>query len=215
MLQNASSARGINPGSGSKSPLEDWDANAIPHDVMRSLVTDSGISYKEANDALIGFFIRSVAANPYKYIKSVFMDLYHLLFVSSEYYPDPRVLDGIGQDSLTSLSGPSLILWRFLRGLFHPPSWLLFIGIPFAAASLWKNFRDIVSSGIFFVVVAFIYGYILTAAVEVGFTRYTIPWLPLRAVLLGSIAVIVGSFMIRKLLLLRETEVHQRNAELT
>jgi hypothetical protein len=147
------------------------------------------MSYAQTNQTMKTIFIASVFKFPKRYVQSVFADLRRLFFVTSEYYPNPEVLIGLPYNPKRELPKWSVPLIRFARGIIHPTSYFLFI-----ALFVWllifymtKTRGSIRIRHEWIILFSFLfYGYLLTAAVEIGFTRYTLPWLPIRAILLSQ-----------------------------
>lgn len=179
--------RGLPPGYRSPDLLADWDLNAVPHDIMFDLVFERGMSYMEVDRLMSSIAISSFLHSPFWYAKSILDDLNRLLFECREFYPDPRILLGFEKQAAPN-GGPLLFLLRFARGMVHPSSWFLIAG-----ALLWIFLRsrnrltwNLPGWGLLVIAGFFIYGYLLTAAVQIGLTRYTVPWLPFRAILIAA-----------------------------
>ncbi len=161
--------------------LADWDLNAIPHDMMYTLVPNRMMTYAEADRAMSQWAFRSLLGSPLRYACAIGEDLGRLLFVCREYYPDPRILLGLDNAPMPR-GGPALGLLRFARGMVHPTSWFLVL----AALAFILRPKAGGHSGLALPAGVFCYGYLITAAVEIGLTRYTIPWLPFRAILIAA-----------------------------
>jgi hypothetical protein len=196
--------RGLTENYVSRDPLNDWSIDAIPHDIQEELTVVQGMNYKEANKVMEKAAILSIAFSPVKYVKSVWADLYNLFFKCSEYTLSPNLvfcpassMHNGRPDNPENYPGWFLVFFRVARGLLHPSSWLLILG--FLAWITIEPRRDkfyrVVKNNSFTICMLFLYGFLFTACINIGLTRLTLPWLPLKIILIGqSLYLIVIAF---------------------
>lgn len=148
-------------------PENDWDINSIPHLVIDSLVAQ-GYSPALGSKLLVKASIEGFLQNPLDYLKSVWNALSTMLFYYREMYPDL-------EQSVPFMSDFYQVwIFRFLlRGIVSISGVFLLIFPLFLAFSRRKW-----NSPLFTPFYITLFGYISTSMIHVGFTRYTIPWMP-------------------------------------
>jgi hypothetical protein len=151
-------------------PEDDWKTNRIPHALMDSLTTHHGLSYFSAAELLRAAAFEGFAAHPKRYMSSIARSCITLLVSYREIHPS------VGQIAPISPPPGYPMLQRILNGMVHVSGYCLLL-FPFAA--LVRGAKN----GALFIPFAVTCGmYFLTASIQIGFTRYTIPWLPLTAI---------------------------------
>ncbi len=150
-------------------PEDDWQVNRIPHVLIDSLETYHGFSYAGASALLGKTAIEGFMKHPVRYASGVVASFSTLLFAHRELYPDVKYLapvktgDGAGW------------MKRFVRGMVYVSGYV-FLLFPFAF--FFRGDRELMLFAPFCFVCLM---YLATAAVQIGLTRYTIPWEPLKA----------------------------------
>ena len=149
-------------------PEDDWNINRIPHALMDSLVGGRGYSYFGASALLGKAAFEGFLAHPYRYMSSVAEGFSTLLLSHRELYPSlPAFVPAATAKS-------SLLLRRFINGMVYVSGWI-FALFPVAIVLRKGQWGALPAP---FLVVCLMYA--ATAAVQIGFTRYTIPWEPLK-----------------------------------
>lgn len=160
----------LSPGDRGQAPEDDWEINRMPHVVLDTLV-QRGYGYGEASDLLARVSLASFARRPAHYVASIVPAFMTLLFRHREMYPSvDEIFPAAG---ILQSNG---ILFRLVRGLVYADGWILVAGILMCLAACRQ---DPVKITPFCIVLG---GYALTAAVHVGFTRYAIPWIPMKMI---------------------------------
>jgi hypothetical protein len=151
-------------------PEDDWKTNRIPHALMDSLTIRHGFSYFTAAELLKSAAFEGFLRYPARYLASVANSFTTLCISYRELYPDIRQLAPIDVTALPPM------MQRILNGLVRVSGYFLLL-FPIAAF-----IRRDKSEALFIPFAVVCAMYFLTAAVQIGFTRYTIPWLPLLAI---------------------------------
>ena len=160
----------LSPGERDRAPEDDWVLNRMPHVMLETLV-QRGYGYGEASNLLARASLASFAHRPLKYAASIVPAFTTLLFRHREMYPS---VDEIFP-AIDIIEGKGIV-FRLLRGVVYADGWILVAGILMCMV-MWR--QDPVKIAPFCIVLA---GYGLTAAVHVGFTRYAVPWIPIKAI---------------------------------
>lgn len=170
---------------GKQSPEDDWQLNAIPHILVDSLVQHHGMSFVEADRLLLRASIQSILSSPIKYAAGVARSLRAMIFEHREMYPNPEAIVPLGP-----LHSNQFIV-RFMRGLVYLPG-ILFLAFPFVyffRNSGWEQcFPFLIAAG----------GLCATAAIQVGFTRYTIPWIGFQVLCVAGLLETIRSQVSRR-----------------
>jgi hypothetical protein len=149
-------------------PLEDaWKINAVPHALKDSLTLYHGFSYAQADHVLAMTAVEGIEKHPGGYFLSILQTLTVFVFKHRELYPSPGdVMPGKVVAWLSYIPG------SMVRGFFYVPG-ILFVLFPFYLLVRRKLFTLRIVPFLFAVT-----GLASVALVEVGLTRYTVPWLP-------------------------------------
>jgi 4-amino-4-deoxy-L-arabinose transferase-like glycosyltransferase len=152
-------------------PEEAWQVNRIPHALSDSLKKYHGYTYPQAGNLMLKVSLEGFVSKPADYIRSIGKTMYVLVFQHMELYPFPNHAFPLPKAAYNILffrqvatgashiSGLFIVMFPLVFFLRHKNSILLII--PFTILLI---------------------GYLTTAAVHVGFTRYTIPWIPYSAI---------------------------------
>jgi len=167
-LNNVLRDMGRFPYAAPKIPEDDWQINRVPHALMDSLRRYHGYSFFGASDALGKAALEGFIKRPVGYLSSIAHSFSTLLFAHRELYPSIGALLPVDKNRL-----PPFIA-RMAQGCVYV-SGFLFLLFPLAALLRKKTLP---SQWAPFCVVCMMY--LLTAAVQIGFTRYSIPWEPLK-----------------------------------
>jgi len=160
---------GITRGAVASIPEDDWQTNRIPHALMDSLTTRHGFSYFFASELLRKTAFEGFIKHLARYGASIAHSLVTMLFSFREIHPSVAQLAPINPPA-----GMPMVQ-RLLSGLVHVSGYCILL---FPLAALFRREKNY---GLF-VPFAMVCGmYFLTAAIQIGFTRYTIPWLPFTA----------------------------------
>jgi hypothetical protein len=151
-----------------KKPREDaWEINAAPHALKDSLIRYHGFSYTRADGVLEAAALEGIARHPAEYGLSILRALAVFVFKHCELYPTSGDVVPPKVSGLFSAVPESMI-----RGFCYVPG-ILFALFPIYLIARKKFFT--------FRIVPFLFGMTglaSVALVEIGLTRYTIPWLP-------------------------------------
>lgn len=151
-----------------KVPEDDWQINRVPHALIDTLKRYHGFSFFAASDLLGKAALEGFFCNPAGYISSIVKSFGVLLFSHREIYPDAA--------SVVPVNHPRapLALTRAIKGLVYISGYV-FLLFPMAVVfrqnsslSLWAPFALVCVM------------YFFTAAIQIGLTRYTIPWEPFK-----------------------------------
>jgi hypothetical protein len=166
-------------------PEDDWQVNRIPHALIDSLKTYHGFSYAQAGKLLGKAAMEGFIRHPLRYMSSVGNSFSALLFEHRDMYPDIKDIAPIDASNMYKLFA------RMLRGMVYVSGYV-FLLFPIALV-----FRGNKKGGLLmpFWVVILMYG--ATAAIQIGLTRYTLPWEPLKA--LCAAYVVETMFLLGKL----------------
>ena len=167
-LNNVLRDMGRLPYAAPKIPEDDWQINRVPHALMDSLRRYHGYSFFAASDVLGKAAMEGFIKRPVGYIYSIAQSFSTLLFTHRELYPSIKALLPVDKNRL-----PPFIA-RMAQGCVYV-SGFLFLLFPLAALLRKKTLP---SQWAPFYVVCMMY--LLTAAVQIGFTRYSVPWEPLK-----------------------------------
>jgi hypothetical protein len=168
MLSNCIQDLGISPEPVPKIPENDWRINRVPHALMDSLTVRHGYSYFAASDLLGKTAIEGMSAHPWRWALSIGQSFSTLAFSHRELFPDA------GQLVPSAIIEKSPLLRRIANGLVYVSGYMLLL-LPLAVFIRSDKNRAVL---IPFAIVCGMYA--LTAAVQIGFTRYTLPWEPLK-----------------------------------
>jgi hypothetical protein len=160
-----------------KKPREDaWEINAIPHALKDSLMRYHGYSYTLADNALARAALEGIAKRPVPYTGSVLKTLSVFFFQHHEMYPATNaIVPG------KVLCWFSIVPQSMLRGFFYVP------GILFVLSPLLLLLKRKPVYVRFFPFLFGMAGMTVVAFVEVGLTRYTIPWIPYWIVCIAAV----------------------------
>jgi hypothetical protein len=167
-LDNVLRDMGRFPYTAPKIPEDDWQINRVPHALMDSLQRYHGYSFFAASDMLGKAAMEGFIKRPIGYVSSIAQSFSTLLFAHRELYPSIGALLPVDKNRL-----PPFIARMAQGGVYV--SGFLFLLFPLAALLRKKTLP---SQWAPFCVVCMMY--LLTAAVQIGFTRYSIPWEPLK-----------------------------------
>jgi 4-amino-4-deoxy-L-arabinose transferase-like glycosyltransferase len=149
-------------------PENDWQVNRIPHVLMDSLRLSHGYSFADASSLLGKTAIEGFMKYPLPYAASVWASLSTLLFKHHDMFPNSMFVMPLDNDKTPFL------FKKFQQGIVYVSGFLLLL-FPIAIIfSKTKSFDLLIPFCIVCVM------YTVTAAVQIGFTRYTIPWEPLK-----------------------------------
>jgi 4-amino-4-deoxy-L-arabinose transferase-like glycosyltransferase len=149
-------------------PEDDWLINRVPHALVDTLMRYHGCSYFAASDELGTVAIEGFKKHPARYLSSIFSSFGTLLFSHREIYPDAGSIAPVDHPRMP------LALIRAIKGMVYISGYV-FLLFPIAVV-LRRNFSFSVWAP--FTVVCMMYFF--TAAIQIGFTRYTVPWEPLK-----------------------------------
>jgi len=151
-----------------KVPEDDWQINRVPHTLMDTLESYHGFSFFAASDLLGKAALEGFYSHPAGYLSSILKSFGALLFSHREIYPDAGAIVPINHVLLP------LVLIRAVKGMVYVSGYV-FLLFPIAVAlrqraslSIWAPFALVCMM------------YLFTAAIQIGLTRYTIPWEPLK-----------------------------------
>jgi hypothetical protein len=149
-------------------PEDDWLINRVPHALVDTLMRYHGCSYFAASDELGTVAIEGFKKHPARYLSSIFSSFGTLLFSHREIYPDAGSIVPVDHPRMP------LALTRAIKGMVYISGYV-FLLFPIAVVlrrsssfSLWAPFAVVCMM------------YFFTAAIQIGFTRYTVPWEPLK-----------------------------------
>jgi hypothetical protein len=150
-------------------PENDWTVNRVPHVLMDSLRLSHGYSFADASSLLGKTAIEGFMKHPLHYAASVWASLSTLLFNHHDMFPNSMFVMPLDNDKTPFL------FKKFQQGIVYV-SGFLFLLFPFAIIfRKTKSFELLIP----FCIVCMMYT--ITATVQIGFTRYTVPWEPLKA----------------------------------
>ena len=149
------------------SPENRWDINRIPHVLSDTLIRYHGFNYSRTSRLLTRVSVEGFCAHPLRYLYSVGKTTWTLLNNHIELYPKMVRIIPISSNLLVPQS-----LRPFVRGIAYVSGLaiLAFILVIFCRRDL--AILHLLPLGVL------ITGYFVTAAIQVGFTRYTVPWIP-------------------------------------
>ncbi len=150
-------------------PEDRWQVNRIPHVLIDSLKAHHGFSYPQASALLGKTAVEGFLRHPLRYVSSVGASFATLLFEHRDMYPDVKYIVPV------ETAGMYKLFARLLRGAVYVSGYV-FLLFPLALV-----FRGNKKGAPLMPFLAVIVMYGITAAVQIGFTRYTIPWEPLKA----------------------------------
>ncbi|MFH1760680.1 MAG: glycosyltransferase family 39 protein [bacterium] len=149
-------------------PQADWQVNKIPHNLFDSLIQYHGHSITSADRLLTGIALKGFLGRPIDYLKAVMRTFNDMIFRMHGIFPKP-------QSVFPFLSGRikiNPVISRILRGFVYIPGWFLFFYIPVFLAGKKYDVAKLLP------LIVCLYAYGLNAAVQIGFTRYGVPWIP-------------------------------------
>jgi hypothetical protein len=152
-----------------KAPEDDWQVNRIPHALKDSLIAYHGLTFAGANDLLGKVAIEGFIRHPFNYAASVGSSFLTMLFEHHDMYPEMTYVLPFETTGLYKFFN------RMLRGMVYVSGYLFLL---FPLALLYRANRRKTLLVPFFIVCLM---YFITAALQIGLTRYTIPWEPLKA----------------------------------
>jgi hypothetical protein len=161
-------------------PENDWQINRVPHALVDSLKRYHGYSFFAAGDAEGKAALEGFIGKPISYVSSVAHSFATLLFAHRELYPSVGAIMPIKSGRLPPFAA------RMLQGAVYVSGYL-FLLFPVVAFAR-KNFSF--SQWAPFGIVCMMY--LLTAAIQIGFTRYSVPWEPFKIL---CAAYIIESFL--------------------
>jgi acyl dehydratase len=151
-----------------KKPRENaWEINAVPHALKESLMRYHGCSYSQADHALAMAAFEGIKRHPAGYCLSILQALAVFVFKHCELYPSSKEIVPEKVAGWFSIIPKSMI-----RGFFYVPG-ILFVLFPFYLILKKKLFSMRIVPFLFGMT-----GLASVALVEIGLTRYTIPWMP-------------------------------------
>jgi 4-amino-4-deoxy-L-arabinose transferase-like glycosyltransferase len=159
-----------NYGYSTSSPEDDWKANLIPHALSDSLIRYHYMSGFSAGTLLAHASIEGIMAHPARYASSVANSMGSLMLSHREIYPELSAVLPINTDTMP------FMIKRLLNNSVYISGWFLILFIPAFFLRKPKDEKMLVP----FAVVTGMY--FITACVQAGFTRYTIPWEPFKAI---------------------------------
>lgn len=175
-------------------PEDAWQVNRIPHVLRDSLSANHGYSFAEASRLLVAVSIEGFLHHPGRYIMSIGKAFGTMVFRHREMYPTVEEVLPVPE---------TFMRWypvrTALRGLVCVPA-ILGLLLPLVVAFGRYDRR----TRIWVPWALFVGGYLTTAAIQVGFTRYTTPWTPFRLMC----AAVVLDWVSRQIQL-RRPEVHK------
>ncbi len=147
-------------------PEENWNLIEIPH-VLYDTLRAREYGYARISDMLSTASLHAFADRPLRYCKSVADAFRTLLWEHHDLYPDVNhIVPGI-----SSLL-PHQSIRRILRGAVYTGGWIFTAAFLFVCLYPKKRRTHFAP----FAVICGAYG--ITSLVQVGFTRYTTPWVP-------------------------------------
>jgi hypothetical protein len=152
-------------------PEDNWDVNKIPHRMMDSLVKNHGYSYSNATGLLTAVSIEGFLRHPGLYARSIVKTGYALLFEHHETVP--AIADVFPKSGYFPYAVRAPV-----RSFVTLDSFLFLL---FVCFGLWKRERLVSAVWLPFLIVC--YGYLSVAMVQVGFSRYAVPWTPFAAMI--------------------------------
>lgn len=167
-------------------PEDDWTVNRIPHIFTDSLVKNHGFSYSDATRLQVAIAVEGFLRHPARYCVSVAETMYALLFEHHETVP-----------SITDVFPFSSNLPYWLRAVFRS-----FVAINalffllFAGVVLWRKEAPYFGRWLPLAIVT--YGYLSVAMIQVGFSRYTIPWVPFAALCAAYAVMSPAAYVMKK-----------------
>jgi hypothetical protein len=187
ILDNVEQSLGIKGYAVPEHPEDNWTVNRIPHVMMDSLVKNHGYSYGRATQLLTAVSVEGFLRHPVRYGKSVAKTMYALLFEHHETPPSIADIFPFSQKLPYLLRAP---LRSFVA--IHAFFFLLF-----ASSLLWRKERLFsvrwVPPALLF------YGYLSVAMIQVGFSRYTVPWMPFAAMCAAYTGIHSARYVMEKL----------------
>ena len=148
-------------------PEDRWDINRIPHVLSDTLIKYHGFTYSQVSNLLTRISVEGFCAHPLRYLYSVGKTLWTLVNYHIELYPKiTRIIP------VTSSQQLSKSLRPFLQGIVY------ISGLAVFAFLIVIFCRKEVTVMYLFPLEVLLTGYLTTAAIQVGFTRYTVPWAP-------------------------------------
>lgn len=168
-------------------PEDRWDINRIPHVLSDTLIRYHGFKYSQASRLLTRISLEGFCAHPLRYVNSVGKTLWTIMNNHIELYPKMVRIIPISSNQLVPQS-----LRPFIRGIVYVSGLaiLAFLLVIFCRKDL--VFLHFLPFGVL------ITGYLITAAIQVGFTRYTVPWIPYLC--------ICGAFLVTSIVEILEHE---------
>jgi hypothetical protein len=168
ILANVHADLGVPVNGAESAPEDDWAFNRVPHALIDSMIRYHGYDYSQASDLMADIAMASFIARPVRYVAAVFSSFHALLFEHHDLYPEPRLI----APAPPWLAGGAAAR-KLATGVTYLPGALIALFPLVAAASRrradWMPFAVVCGA------------YVMTAAVQIGFTRYTIPWTPFAA----------------------------------
>jgi hypothetical protein len=150
-------------------PEDDWQTNRIPHVLLDSLRIHHYYSYAQASSLLGKTAIEGFTKYPMRYVSSIVKSFSTLLFEHHDMYPKANDFFPI------VTSGSTTFFKRISRGAVYVSGYVFLL---FPLALLFRSNRRRALLMPFFIVCLM---YLATAALQIGLTRYTIPWEPFKA----------------------------------
>jgi 4-amino-4-deoxy-L-arabinose transferase-like glycosyltransferase len=148
-------------------PEDRWDINRIPHVLSDTLIRYHGLNFSQTSKLLTRISLEGFAAHPIRYFNSIIKTMITLLNNHIELYPKiVRIIPISSNRQIPKCIRP------FLRGIFYISGSVIFV---FMLVAFYRKNIELIQ---FLPVVIVIAGYGLTSAIQVGFTRYTVPWIP-------------------------------------
>lgn len=196
VLENVEHDLGITGYTVPEHPEDDWTVNRIPHVFTDSLVKNHGFSYSRATELQVAISVEGFLRHPARYCVSVTETMNALLFEHHETVPSIADVFPFSENLPYWMRA---VLRSFVA--LHAFFFLLFAGI-----LVWK--KEVPYSGRWLPLAMVGYGYLSVAMIQVGFSRYTIPWAPFAA-LCAAYAVISPAAYVMKMTI----DLHKRSAE--
>lgn len=153
-----------------------WAVNALPHDLERALLKTGDMGIVETDEGIQARFLNWVRNNPKKYAASVGNELMRLLWKCEEYYPESILEKGFNRFSIKT----PVFMVRFERGIIHLSIGFL-VGIAIFGFFLDKRRRHLLLLPLLGIGIYLI----LIPSVQLGFTRYGFPVIPILLILFG------------------------------
>jgi hypothetical protein len=154
----------------SANPEDNWQINRIPHTLMDSLKTYHGYSGFAASKLLGKVAIEGFAAHPVRYIKSIANSFLTLMFRNREIYPNAGFVLPV------NINAWPLFLHRIANNMIQVSGYILLL---FPVAILVRRNKSAAMIIPFGIVCCMD---LIIAAVQIGFTRYAVPWEPFKAI---------------------------------